>query len=118
MTEAASISLESIPWERVDAKLRKKTVSGDRMTVTRYSFASGGRFPHHVHDQEQITFVLSGQITFRIAAVDHELAEGSLVVIPSDCPHSAEAGGSGAEVLSVVSPARTGGRGVSMLEEA
>jgi quercetin dioxygenase-like cupin family protein len=49
--------------------------------------------------------------------LDHELNEGSLVIIPSSLAHSAQAGDEGAEVLSVVAPARTEGRGVSMLEE-
>lgn len=118
MDEPQSLSLASLPWEQVDPRLKKKVLDGERMTVTRYSFAPGGRFPHHVHDQEQITFVLSGAITFTIAEADHHLDEGSLVIIPSGSPHSAEAGAAGAEVLSVVAPARVDGRGISMLDEA
>lgn len=117
MAEPRSLSLDDLDWEQVDPDLKKKVIDGQQMTLTRYSFGPGGRFPHHVHDQEQMTIVLRGGITFRIEGVPHELRAGSVVVIPSDVPHSAEAGEGGAEVLSVVSPPRTGGRGISMLEE-
>ena len=118
MDSAVSIALDNLDWQHVDSKLKKKVMDGERMTVTRYSFGPGGRFPHHVHDQEQVTFVLSGDITFVIEDIHHDLAEGSLVIIPPARPHSATAGTDGAEVLSVVSPARTEGRGISLLEEA
>lgn len=118
MTEPVSVALDQLDWEQVDQKLKKKVMDGERMTVTRYSFGPGGRFPHHVHDQEQVTFVLSGDITFLIDDVAHELADGSIVIIPPSRPHSATAGAGGAEVLSVVSPARTEGRGISLLKEA
>lgn len=115
MAEAWSLRLEEQEWEQVDPKLRKRAVHADLMTLTRYSFEPGGRFPHHVHDQEQLTYVLAGEVTFRVDGVDHELSAGGLVVIPSSVPHSAEAGTEGAEVLSVVAPARIEGRGIQML---
>ncbi len=117
VADARSVKLDELGWESIDAKLRKCVVDGERMTLTRYSFDPGGRFPHHVHDQEQLTYVLFGNITFLIDGVGHDLDAGSLVVIPASVPHSAEAGPKGAEVLSVVSPARTGAHGVEMLEE-
>lgn len=112
-----AVTLAALDWEQVDDSLRKKVVHGERMTVTRYSFDAGGRFPHHVHDQEQVTFVLAGALTFVVDGEEHPLGEGDVVVIPADVPHSAHAGSDGAEVLSVVSPARMGGRGVDYLEE-
>jgi quercetin dioxygenase-like cupin family protein len=61
--------------------------------------------------------VIAGRLTFVAEGVDHVLEQGSVIVIPSGLPHSAEAGPDGAEVVSVVSPARTEGRGMTMLEE-
>jgi quercetin dioxygenase-like cupin family protein len=110
-------ALEELDWEPVDELVRKKVVDGTSMTMTRYSFRPEGRFPHHVHDQEQVTMVIAGRLTFVIEGEDHVLEEGSVVVIPSGVPHSAVAGPNGAEVVSVVSPARIEGRGMTMLEE-
>jgi len=113
----STTALESLEWETVDALVRKKVVDGRSMTLTRYSFQAGGRFPHHVHDQEQMTMVIAGRLTFEAQGVDHVLEQGSVIVIPSGLPHTAEAGPDGAEVVSVVSPARTEGRGMTILEE-
>ena len=117
MSGPSTTALESLEWETVDALVRKKVVDGRSITLTRYSFKAGGRFPHHVHDQEQVTMVIAGRLTFVAEGVDHVLEQGSVIVIPSGLPHSAEAGPDGAEVVSVVSPARTEGRGMTMLEE-
>jgi quercetin dioxygenase-like cupin family protein len=114
---AFSTSLDAIEWEHVDALLKKKVVDGTNMTVTRYSFSPEGIFPHHVHDQEQATYVLSGELEFNLDGEHHALRSGDLIVIPPDVPHRATAGEAGAEVLSVVAPARTGGRGVRYLHE-
>jgi quercetin dioxygenase-like cupin family protein len=114
---AYSISLEKNAWEQVDARLKKKAVNGRNMTVTRYSFSPEGAFPHHVHDQEQITYVLAGDVRFVMESEDHSLRVGDVIVIPPGVPHRAIAGSAGAEVLSVVAPARTEGRGVEYLSE-
>lgn len=118
MSEPVSLALDDLGWETVDDLLKKKVLDGDGMTITRYSFAPHGRFPHHVHDQEQATYVLEGSVTFKVEGVDHELHRGSIVVIPSGRPHSATAGEAGAEVLSVVTPRRARTDGVSILEES
>lgn len=112
-----SASLDSLPWEQVDELLRKKVIDGEAMTVTRYSFSEGGRFPRHTHDQEQVTYVLNGAVTFVIDGKEHRLETGSLVLIPKNTVHSAEARDGGAEVLSVVTPARIHGRGITMAKE-
>jgi quercetin dioxygenase-like cupin family protein len=114
---AFSTSLDAIEWQRVDSLLKKKVVDGANMTVTRYSFSPGGTFPHHVHDQEQATYVLSGELEFVLNGERHPLSAGDLIVIAPDVPHRAIAGAAGAEVLSVVTPARTGGRGVRYVQE-
>jgi quercetin dioxygenase-like cupin family protein len=93
--------------EQVDGMLLRKVVHGERMTVTRYSFPPRGRFRHHVHEQEQVTYCVSGDITFVVDGRGLRLTPGFLVVIPADSAHSAVAGDDGAEVVSVVSPRRT-----------
>jgi quercetin dioxygenase-like cupin family protein len=112
-----SVALDGLEWEAVNDRLVRKVIDGERMTATRYRFAPGGRFPLHSHDQEQLAYVLRGQLTFSLPEADHVLAPDGMIVIEPNVPHSAEAGPEGAEVLSVVTPARTGGRGVEVLED-
>jgi unsaturated pyranuronate lyase len=115
---AFSTSLEAIDWEQVDDLLKRKVVHGQNMTMTRYSFLPRGTFPLHVHDQEQITYVLSGEVNFSLDEENHPLGAGDVIVIGPGVPHRANAGPSGAELISVVAPARTGGRGVKFLDGA
>lgn len=112
-----TVSLDDRAWEEIDPLLRRQVVDGERMTMTRYSFAAAGRFPHHVHEQEQIAYVLSGSVTFHISGTPHPLERNHVLVIPSGVPHSATAGPQGAEVLSVVAPARSEANVICFLEE-
>lgn len=113
---ARSFELADLQWERLDAGLERQVVDCVTMTVTRYRFAPGGRFPNHVHDQEQITYVIDGELSFSVEGRPYALTTGSMIVIPPEVAHSALAGETGADVLSVVSPPRTQQRAVRMLE--
>jgi quercetin dioxygenase-like cupin family protein len=109
--------LGRLDWEAVSERLLRKIVHGDRMTCTRYRFSPGGRFPLHAHDQEQMAYVIRGRLTFALPDGDRVLERDQLIVIAPGIPHSALAGDDGAEVLSVVSPPRTGGRGIDMIDD-
>jgi quercetin dioxygenase-like cupin family protein len=112
-----AVALDGLEWDAVNDLVARKVIDGERMTCTRYRFSPGGRFPLHSHDQEQLAYVLRGQLTFTLPDGDRVLAPDGLIVIEPNVPHSAQAGPEGAEVLSVVTPARTGGRGVEVLED-
>ena len=118
MTAMVKHGLDDMPWVNVDELLDKRVVHGERMSVTQYRFAAGGRFPNHVHPQEQITYCLSGSIEFRSPEGHITLEPNQLVVIPPGVEHEAEAGPSGAVVLSSVSPSRrdVDGGGIELRE--
>ena len=94
-------------WERIGEGLERRVTQGRAMTITRYRFGSGGRFPLHRHDQEQLACVLWGGIVFTVENVEHHLTEGVTLLIESAKAHGAVADPGGAEVLSVVAPARS-----------
>lgn len=104
-------ALDELSWTPVDDLLDKKLVHGERMSITQYRFAGGGRFPNHVHPQEQITYCLSGSVEFRSPDVHVVLGPNQLVVIAPGLEHEAMAGEEGAVVLSVVSPSRRDAEG-------
>jgi quercetin dioxygenase-like cupin family protein len=110
-------TLTALEWERFNDLVQRKVVDGQRLTCTRYRFAPGGSFPLHSHDQEQLAYLISGQVTFTLPDGDRVLTPDDALIIAPDVPHSARAGEAGAEVLSVVTPARTGGRGIEMLDQ-
>jgi len=86
------------------------------MTATRYRFGAGGRFPLHRHEQEQFVYVVAGAIVFTIEGTAHRLTEGLTLMIPPMAIHEAEADTEGAEVVSVVTPPRTGADAIEILE--
>ncbi len=108
--------LSELAWESVDALVAKKVISTDRMTVTRYRFQPGGRFPLHVHPQQQVTFVLAGRLTFTTGREEDVVDAENLIVIEEGAPHVAVAGPEGAEVVSIVVPPRTASDGITILE--
>jgi quercetin dioxygenase-like cupin family protein len=98
--------LRDMAWEEVYPGVRRQTVGGARMTMTRYVFSPGGRFPTHRHDQEQVTLVLEGELAFTVGERTVRLRPEQLLVIPANVPHEAVGGPAGATAVSVVAPAR------------
>jgi quercetin dioxygenase-like cupin family protein len=82
------------------------TAGGRRMTLTLYRFAPGATFPLHHHAEEQLALVLRGRVVFHNAAARLTCRARQAILIEPDEPHAATAGDEGAEVVSVVSPAR------------
>lgn len=100
----ASLALQ--PWQEVYPGVRRRMVSGERMTLSTYRFGPGGRFPKHSHPQEQLVLVIEGAITFASPAQTVTLRAEDALLIPPAVAHEATAGEHGAVVVSIVSPAR------------
>lgn len=103
-------------WERVDDRVQRKVVHGERMTVTLYDFAADGAFAEHTHEQEQITFVLRGSVRFTIEGAAYDVRAGEVIVIPPGKVHDAVAT-EAAAVYSAVSPSRRDADGIRMVAE-
>lgn len=100
------VDLPTHPWEDVHPGVRRRIVGAERMTVTTYRFAPGGRFPKHSHPQEQTVMVEEGSITFASPTQTVTVDRGQVLIIPPDVPHEAVAGSDGAVLVSAVAPAR------------
>ena len=81
-------------------------VSGEGMTLARWSFAPGTVLPEHSHLSAQLTWVVAGSLTMTIAGEPRSLTAGESVTIPSWTPHSAVAGPEGADVVDGFLPER------------
>jgi quercetin dioxygenase-like cupin family protein len=98
MSEASAVKhvWEEMPRERLNERLERRIVSGQRAMLTHVYLKRGCIVPRHVHDNEQITYVLEG--TLRLWTGESEAAEqewtlraGEVLVIPPNLPHRAEA---------------------------
>lgn len=103
-------------WEQLGDGLERLVIHGSSMTVTRYRFASGARFPLHRHEQEQFVYVVAGSIVFLVEGEAHPLTQGVTLLIEPYRIHEAIAEQGGAQVLSVVAPPRAGTDSIEMME--
>lgn len=92
-------SLQSLNWDKVELEtvnpsMRRRIITGEKMTVARIYLADGFLVPMHAHVHEQITQVISGRMRFVFGEDRAETVEygpGDVVVIPSNLPHEARA---------------------------
>ncbi len=87
-----SINWDAIELETVNPHMRRRIVTGERMTVARIYFNDGFLVPLHSHENEQITQVISGLLRFTFGDEHGETIDvgpGDVVVIPPHVPHQA-----------------------------
>lgn len=85
---------ESLPRERVNDKLERRLITGDRMMLAHVYLAKGCIVPRHKHENEQLTYILEGKLHFWIGEDESEevdVCAGEVLHIPSNVPHKAEA---------------------------
>ena len=78
---------------------------GEKMTLGYVEVKAGSVLPRHQHVQEQITYIIEGQLDFQIEGMSGSLTNGMYCVIPSNAPHSAVAI-TDCKLLDTFSPAR------------
>lgn len=86
--------------------VRRKALSTERLTVSRYAFEPGATFPLHSHPQEQLTVVEQGVVAMTIGGSERRLEAGGWSVVDPGVVHGITAGADGARILAIVSPAR------------
>ncbi|SRR5581483_3411195 len=83
-----------------------RAVHGDRITMAVVDLEPAVQLPEHHHENEQLGFVMTGEITMTIGGDRRTLQAGDTYRIPSDVPHHAVAGDKGCTVVDVFSPVR------------
>jgi quercetin dioxygenase-like cupin family protein len=64
-------------------------VVGDRVMANFVRFEPHTEAPVHWHEEEQISFVVDGELEFEVAGETRVLTRGQAVVIPPNVPHGA-----------------------------
>jgi len=83
---------DDIPAEPLKGTITRRLVSGERMMIAHVYLKKGDDVPRHSHDNEQISYLLSGAMRFWFGAQDEQelvLRAGEVIVIPSNLPHRA-----------------------------
>ena len=81
-----------LPAEPLKGTITRKLVTSERMMLAHVYLKQGDDVPRHSHENEQITYILSGALHFWLGDQDdHEITvrAGEVLVIPSGLPHRA-----------------------------
>jgi len=94
------VDWNAIPWTPVRPGVDRKSFAGGGATLALHRLAPGHEPKPHQHPNEQIVYILAGQIRFHIGAETVLLAAGGLLVVPPDTLHWGEVVGD-EEVLNL-----------------
>jgi len=99
-------SFDALTVESPYPGIRRTSFDSQGATVTRYRFDPEASFPLHRHEQEQLTMIISGRVTFTVDGRAQQLGPGDWSVVPGGVEHGLRAGDQGAEFLAVIVPRR------------
>jgi len=106
-----SWNMEQYTWENMDKEVMneriwRKVITGEKAMLAQVYIAKGGVVPEHHHESEQISYIVTGSLQFKIAGREVVLSAGQVLCIPSNVPHSALALEDTLD-LDIFSPIRT-----------
>jgi quercetin dioxygenase-like cupin family protein len=96
---------DEIALEKITEMVSRKFISGERETMAQIYLKRGAIVPRHVHESEQMTYVLQGALKLLVEGEEVTLREGEVLHIPQGVPHQVEALDD-TFVLGVFSPVR------------
>lgn len=76
-----------LPAEAVTESIGRRYLTGDRVTVARFELKRGGVVPRHAHENEQVSCVLSGALTFVFDGREVVVGAGEVMQIPGGIAH-------------------------------
>jgi len=84
-------SWNKIQTEKLNEKLGRKFISGSKVMLAQIFLKKGCVVVAHSHESEQMTYIPSGSLTFRLPDKEMTVNEGDVLIIPSGVEHSAVA---------------------------
>ena len=91
MTGAVLSRWDTIALDKVTEMMARKTVAGDRQTLTQAYFKKGALVPLHAHHGEQMIYVLQGALRAVVADKEITVRESEVLCVPAGIFHQAEA---------------------------
>lgn len=81
------LDLES---EQVTPQITRRLLWGQRLMAAYLEFQRGAVVPVHQHENEQLTYCISGLMRFTLPDGELLLRSGEVLLIPGNVPHGAE----------------------------
>jgi quercetin dioxygenase-like cupin family protein len=90
MSQIQHWKMEAAPPEVINPKMKRRMVWGERLMAALIEFKAGAVVPTHQHENEQLTYCLSGTMRFTFPDREITLRGGEVLLIPGNLPHGAE----------------------------
>ena len=81
---------DDIPREQLTDLIDRRLITGDRMMLAQIFLKKGSVVPKHHHENEQLTYVVDGELKFFIGEDQAEIVtvrSGEVLHLPSNVPH-------------------------------
>ena len=82
---------DDIPAEQINPTISRRYITADRVTVARFELKRGAVVPQHAHENEQVSYIISGALKFVFDGRDIVVRGGEVLQIAPNVPHAAEA---------------------------
>jgi quercetin dioxygenase-like cupin family protein len=82
-------ALKNLPEEKVTDKITRRVLTGDQGMMVWWSMKAGAHAAAHKHPHEQIFWVISGTMEFRLGGAKQACRAGDVGVIPGGVEHEA-----------------------------
>ena len=79
----------ALPEEQISEKISRRVLSGDQGMLVWWSMGAGVHVEPHSHANEQIAWMLTGKMGFRLGSEQRICGPGDVVVIPGGGEHEA-----------------------------
>jgi gluconolactonase len=98
--------LYDIQFTKIAEGAHTRLISGKNTQLSFISMDPNSTFPHHIHPEEQMMFVLRGECNEIILDGEQAMKTNSVVRLPSNMVHGAKIGEFGCDALDIFWPAR------------
>ncbi len=79
--------LSALPEEHLGDKISRRTLSGKQGMIVWWKMKAGAHAAAHKHPHEQIVYMLTGRMEFRIGSEKRTMGPGDVAVIPGGVEH-------------------------------
>jgi quercetin dioxygenase-like cupin family protein len=85
------IKWSDIPPEQLNEQFVRKIAWDGKLMIALTEVQKGYVVPVHQHDNQQITWVMSGKWRFTVGGQTQDVGPGEMISIPANTPHTATA---------------------------
>ena len=82
---------DDITPEQINSTISRQYITAERVTMARFELKRGAVVPQHAHENEQVSYIISGALKFIFEDRDIIARGGEVLQIPPNVPHAAEA---------------------------